>query len=117
MWRTFPPPTESDPLNEMAGGETAFSVRWNALKTKAENATKELAANIQEQRDRFVESRVKTQTEKGSAVQASAIDSEQHEEALRIVQYQNKALRYVCLSVCLSVRFLLMMNRDTACFA
>ena len=92
-------------------------MRWNALKTKAENATKELAANIQEQRDRFVESRVKAQTEKGSAVQASAIDSEQHEEALRIVQYQNKALRYVCLSVCLSVRFLLMMNRDTACFA
>lgn len=86
----------------MAGGETAFSVRWNALKTKAENATKELAANIQEQRDRFVESRVRAQAEKtapGNALQTSGIDSEQQEEALRIVQYQNKALRYVVSSV------------------
>ena len=73
-------------------------MRWNALKTKAENATKELAANLQEQRDRFVESRVKAQAEK-NAVQTSVIDGEQHEEALRIVQYQNKALRYVITPV------------------
>ena len=77
--------------------ETAFSMRWQALKTKAENATKELAANIQEQRDRFVRER---QAEKVAAAQTtsttsttSMIDTEQHEEALRIVQYQNKALR------------------------
>lgn len=84
-----------------SGRETAFSMRWNALKAKAENATKELAASIQEQRDKFVESRVtaKAQADKAAALNASqapssSIDNEQHEEALRIVQYQNKALRY-----------------------
>ena len=72
--------------------ETAFSMRWQALKTKAENATKELAANIQEQRDRYVRER---QAEKAQAQsqQSGSIDAEQREEALRIVQYQNKALR------------------------
>ena len=72
--------------------ETAFSMRWQALKTKAENATKELAANIQSQRDRYL---LERQAEKAQdqSQQSGSIDAEQHEEALRIVQYQNKALR------------------------
>jgi hypothetical protein len=75
--------------------ETAFSARWKSLKSRAEEAGKQLAAQVKEQQEKFLENRAKNAAERqdqqgrpGLAGPETSVEYQQHEEALRIVQYQ-----------------------------